>query len=102
MIATGPLSGPRCSSRFRSRRGRICGTVMKIFGSDPLQLRAGLEQSARENDRSISAEVRRALAEYLASPFVPGSRGPAGSRTAHAAVEARPERDTEAATSPTC
>ena len=68
-----------------------------ITAQIPSSLRAGLEQSARENDRSLSAELRRALSEYLAPPL-PGSRGPAGSRTAQAAVEARPVRDTEADT----
>ena len=70
--------------------------MVKISAAVPSQLRAGLEQSARENDRSLSAELRRALTEYLAP--LPGSRGPAGSRTAQAAVEARPARDTEVGT----
>lgn len=41
-----------------------------ITAQIPSALRAGLEQSARDNDRSMSAEVRRALTEYL-SPESP-------------------------------
>jgi ribbon-helix-helix CopG family protein len=52
-----------------------------ITAAIPPHLRAGLEQSARANDRSMSAVVRRALTEYLTSPLGTGSRGPAGSRT---------------------
>lgn len=53
-----------------------------ITAQIPSPLRAGLEQSARENDRSLSAEVRRALTEFLTpSPSVVGSRGPTESRT---------------------
>jgi hypothetical protein len=53
-----------------------------ITAAIPARLRAGLEQSARANDRSMSAEVRRALTEYLTtSPSATGSRGPTESRT---------------------
>ena len=55
--------------------------MVKISAAIPSQLRDGLEQSARENDRSMSAEVRRALTEYLTSPPDAGSRVPAESRT---------------------
>ena len=57
-----------------------------ITAQVPSRLREGLEQSARENDRSLSAELRRAVSEYLV-----GSH-PGGSRTASAAVEARRRR----------
>jgi hypothetical protein len=78
----------------------------------PLYLRADLEQSARANDRSMSAEVRRALTEYLTtSPSAAGTRGPTESRTlpsqagaggSHSgreggAVEARARRGSEGA-----
>lgn len=36
-----------------------------ITAAISLDLRVGLEQRARENDRSMSAELRRALTEYL-------------------------------------
>jgi hypothetical protein len=52
----------------------IGGTVTKVSAALPDALHASLEQSARENDRSMSAELRRALAHYLASPS--GSRTP--------------------------
>ena len=38
-----------------------------ITAQIPSSLRAGLEQSARENDRSLSAEVRRAPTESRSS-----------------------------------
>lgn len=53
----------------------------KISAAIPLQLRADLEQSARQNDRSLIAEVRRALTEYLDSASPSGNRGPTESRT---------------------
>ncbi len=43
----------------------------------PDELHASLEELARENDRSVSAELRRAVAEYLRFQVFPsGSHGP--------------------------
>lgn len=37
----------------------------RIGAAIPANLRDGLEELARQNDRSISAELRRAIAEHL-------------------------------------
>jgi len=39
-----------------------------ISAQVPMDLRAALEQAAQQNDRSMSAEIRRALSEHLSSP----------------------------------
>jgi len=70
--------------------------VRKFSAVIPDELAGALEQRARAEDRSVAAEIRRALTAHLDSPSLRGSRNPAESRTAQAAVEARHERDTEA------
>jgi len=52
--------------------------MTKISAAIPAWLLSDLEQTAKANDRSMSAEVRRALTAYLASPA--GSRNPAERR----------------------
>ena len=45
----------------------------------PDELHASIEELARENDRSVSAELRRAVAEYLHFQLLlSGSRGARG------------------------
>ena len=48
--------------------------MTKISAAVPDEIQAQLEQLARENDRSVSAEIRRALSTHLASSHVVGSR----------------------------
>lgn len=59
----------------------IGGTMVKISAAIPLSCVTALAESARANDRSVSAVIRRALTEYLTSPSATGSRGPSESRT---------------------
>jgi hypothetical protein len=42
----------------------ISGTMVKISAAIPSGLRDNLEEHARANERSMSAEVRCALTEY--------------------------------------
>jgi plasmid stability protein len=55
----------------------IGGTVVKISAVIPDALSAVLEQRARAEDRSMSAEIRRALTEYLAAEPTPVKEQPA-------------------------
>jgi len=69
--------------------------VTKISAVIPDELAGALEERARTEDRSVAAEIRRALTAHLDSPSLRGSRSSAESRTAEAAVEARLGRDNE-------
>jgi hypothetical protein len=53
----------------------------KISAAIPTQLHVDLERSARENDRSMSAELRRALVDYL-EPFLSSHESGSGGRGA--------------------
>jgi ribbon-helix-helix CopG family protein len=84
--------------------------MVKISAAIPSRLRDNLEEHARANDRSMSAEVRRALTAYLTSgnssrsvlteprtlPSQAGAGGTHPSRERRA-VEARLGRDAEGA-----
>ncbi|HSI96803.1 MAG TPA: ribbon-helix-helix protein, CopG family [Gaiellaceae bacterium] len=41
--------------------------MLRVFASVPAELRDELEALARENDRSVSAEIRRALVAHLSA-----------------------------------
>jgi hypothetical protein len=59
----------------------------KISAVVPVELRDHLERSARANDRSLSAELRRALTAYLS-----GSTGKSRGRNQRVTDSTQPRR----------
>jgi predicted transcriptional regulator len=49
------------------------GDYVQISARIPAELAAGLEQSAEREDRTMSAELRRAIRQYLTAPRVAGA-----------------------------